>query len=90
MDFYNNAPLKSHYLALMIITTIFVYSNCLKGINEKEITPETLSKFKSYCDIIIKNNPLASFEDLCDICSIVLKFILESPGTSLPIMKYFI
>jgi len=74
----------------MIVTSIFVYSECLKGINENDIIPEALSKFKTYCAIIIKNNPLATFKELCDSCSVILKLMLESPGTELPVMKLFI
>ena len=70
----------------MIITNILVYAECLKGINENSVADEVLDRFKYYCTIIIKNNLDASFTELCDSCSIILKLMIENPDAELPLM----
>jgi hypothetical protein len=74
----------------MIITNHLVYLRCIEGIKENSISVDELARFKIYCNTIIKNNMQATFKELCDSCSVILKLMIESPGAILPAMKQFI
>jgi len=71
-------------------TDALVYAQCLKVTEERIISKEVLNRFETCCNIIIKNNQLASFEELCESCGVILKLMLESPDTNLSVMKLII
>lgn len=70
---------------------MYVYAQCLedKKIEEDTLPKELLDKFKSCCEIYVKNNPHTSFDKLCESCSVILEHLLITPDKELLFDRFY-
>lgn len=57
-------------------------------LRENDLTLLTLEKYKAFCNTIVQDNPDATSLSLCIAANLGLRFFIEFPEKTLPLLNY--